>query len=220
MGAFRFGIHGLIDRAINKTTEGAFKGIGGFVTGMGRGISKTPSNAFNKSGIGKVTSAIGHGVGTGVANATILGSTGIVTGASKVANWKSVSNSAIKTLGHVKDLSYKAYMAGTRDVTQEMIDKGYTGLGGRIINTPTAYALGAGAVGIGVMDGMGKADYNFGLKYTVNGVMDTQGVSITPGSVNASYTPIHNKQGNGLRDLGTDQIGFSLHNQRRTGQIH
>lgn len=218
MGILGLGLQGIIDNGIQKATKGVFNGVGGFVTGTGRGLVGASSNAFNKTGIGKVTSAIGHGTGKAVGATAIVTATGAAT-LLKPTTLRNVGHTIGQNFKYVKDMSYGIFRAGTKDVTQEMIEKGYPGIGKRIVNAPTAYAITAGAITLGAMDGMAKTDYNFGLKYVTNGPMDTQGVSLTPGSVNPSYTPVYGKKGNGLRDLGTDQIGFSLHNSRRTGQI-
>lgn len=217
MGVGGLGIQGILDRLVAKSVGGVFNGTAGFVTGLGRGFSNSAPDAYNKVGIGKITSMLGHGIGS-LASYPLraLGYSGYGVG-------HSLYNSLPKDWAYLKKVGYGLYKNTTKEIPQDLVDKGYAGLGGRIVNKPTAWALGVGAIGLGVMDGSKNSDYNIGIKYAVNGIMDTEGVSVTPGSVFDSYTPVYDRgrrKNNGLRDLGTDgSLGFALHNQRNSGQI-
>ena len=110
---------------------------------------------------------------------------------------------------------------GTRDTffkkaTKEEIENGAEGvMFGYKARAGTPLALTAGAIGIGVAQGAGEADYNLGLRTAVNGVMDSEGVAITPGSINPSYTPVH---GRGVSNHGaTGELPLALHKQRTSG---
>ena len=213
------GLQGLLDAGVNKLVGGVFSGTAGFVSGMGRGLGRQASNAYSKAGIGKVTSALGHGIGYASSYvAQGLGMGGTMAG---YGLYKGLSKSLPKDWAWLKKASYGAYKGLTREVPQELIDKGYHGLGGRIVKPGVALGISGGALALGAMKGAGDADYNIGIKYAVNVMMDTQGVGLTPGSVSPSFTPVYQrKPNNGLRDLGTDgNLGFALHNQRNTGQI-
>lgn len=215
MGVFKFGLQGMMDKAMGNMVGGTFKGVGGFVTGVGRGISGEASNAYNKVGIGKLTHSLGFGVGR-VAAIPITG-----LGFAGLGAYKGIKATLPRDIDWAKKLGYGTFMKMSKEVPKEMIEKGYPGVAGRVINGPAAWGLTAAAVGIGVAKGMSDSDYNIGIKYATNGIMDTEGVGITPGSVGASFTPVtRRKKNNGLRDLGTDgALGFALHDQRNTGQI-
>lgn len=215
MGVGGLGIQGIMDRMMGNAIGGTFKGVAGFVTGAGRGLSWQKSNAYSKAGIGKITSMLGHGLGR-VASVPILGAGALGYGA-----FKGLKATLPRDLSWAKKMSYGAFKGLSREVPQELIEKGYTGIGGRIIKPSAAWGITAGAVALGMAKGANDADYNIGIKYAVNGIMDTEGVSLTPGSVGASFTPVTaRKQNNGLRDLGTSgDLGFALHNQRNSGQI-
>lgn len=215
MGIGALGLQGIIDRAMGKAVGGVFKGAGGFVTGLGRGLSNQASNAYSKAGIGKITNSLGYGIGR-VASVPITG-----LGFAGVGAFKGLKATLPRDIEWAKKAGHGAFMKMTKETPKDLAEKGYIGIGGRIVNKPTAWGISAAAVGIGMAKGVGDSDYNIGIKYATNGIMDTEGVALTPGSVGASFTPVTGrKKNNGLRDLGTDgALGFALHDQRNTGQI-
>ena len=215
----KLGPQGILDQAMGKAVAGIFKGVGGFVSGTGRGMTRQASNVHNWSGIGKVTSSMGYGVGkvaNGVATATAVG-VGVPLAGTGYGLYKTLP----KDWAWLKNAGYKTWRGVTREVPEELAEAGIVGIGGRIIKPEAAWGLGMGAFVLGGANAAERFDYNMGLKTLTNGIMDYEGVSLTPGSIGASYTPVYNRpRGNGLRDLGvTGDLGFALHNQRRTGQI-
>lgn len=77
--------------------------------------------------------------------------------------------------------------------------------------TPMALTAGAAAIGAG----LGVKDHNKDLakRSLVNGIMDTQGVHVVPGSVNSTYTPMSSRKP--VKNFGADGLGFALHKNRR-----
>ena len=214
---FKLGPHAVLDQLMDKAIDGTFKGDGGFVTGLGRGMANQASSAYKWSGIGKVTNGAGYMAGK-VANGTAK-ATSVIVGAPTLATGYAVYKTLPRDWEWLKKMSYSAWRNGTREVPEALAERGLIGLGGRIAKPGVGWGLGLGAVGLGVASSAEKFDYNLGLKTLTNGIMDTQGVSVTPGSIMPSYTPVSNSK-KALRDLGvTGDLGFALHNQRHTGQI-
>lgn len=214
--AARLGIQGLFDVGMNKVFGGVISGTGGFVSGAARGLAGASSTAYSRAGIGKVTHAMGHAMGS-AGNTVARGVVGVGAGVGV-----GIGRSLPRDLSWFSRTSYGAFNSLTRPVTQELRDMGYYGIAGRIAKPGVAWGVGGAALVLGGMNGVGDFDYNMGLKTVVNGMMDTEGVSLTPGMINPSYTPITSKRkpNNGIRDLGTSgDLGFALHNQRSTGQI-
>lgn len=220
MGLWReiinLGPQGILDQLMGRAVTGAFKGVGGFVTGVGRGATRQAANAHNWSGLGKVTHAMGYGAGK-IANYTATAAS-VAVGVPLAGAGYGIYKTLPKDWEWLKNAAYKTWRGATREVPESLAEAGIVGIGGRVVKPGVAWGIGVGAFALGAANGAESFDYNMGLKTLTNGIMDTQGVSLTPGSIGASYTPIHSKKG--LRDLGvTGDLGFALHNQRRTGQI-
>lgn len=205
MGA-SFGIQGFLDQAMSNVVGGVLKTGGGFISGAFKGIGKMDAGLHNKSLLGKVSGGLGYGLGR-VAGAPIRP---LAKGAAYVGGniTKSIPGDIVTAFG----LSNKLFNGLTTEAPGTLGELGI-GLAGRRIKRPAALALSAGAIGLGAAGAIEDHSYNFGLKTAVNGMMDTQGVAVTPGSVNQSYTPIHRKPIN--NHGATGQLGFALHNQRR-----
>lgn len=201
-----FGIQGAIDQAMAETIQGAFKGTWGVVSGTFKGIAGMDAGLHNKSALGKITGGLGYGVGR-VIGAPIrpVGKVAFGVGAHIV---KTAPNDAKEMF----NLGKRIMNAVTTTDVDDYADLGI-GLMGRRIKKPVGIALGAGAIGLGAMSGAGEADYNFGLRTAVNGIMDNQGVATTPGGINQTYIPIHrNKQ---INNHGADAgLVFAMHNRR------
>lgn len=215
MSIWGTGLQGILDRGMGSLIGGIFKGVGGFVTGLGRGVGRQASNAYSKSGVGKITSMLGHGIGK-IASLPIMG-----VGFGVGAIGKSIFKSMPGDYEWAKRTGSSIFRSISREVPKEMAKYGFTGIGGRMIKPGAAWGITVSAIALGGAKGVKDSDYNIGVKYAVNGIMDTEGVGLTPGTIGASYTPITSrKPNNGLRDLGTNgNLGFALHNQRNTGQI-
>lgn len=202
-----FGIQGALDQAMAGVFMGAAKGTWGVTSGLFKGIAGMDAGLHNASLLGKVTGGIGYGAGR------IIGAP--IRPVGKFAFGASMHMGS--TLGHdagkALELGKKLVNAAT---TTKGVDK-YADLGvglmGRRMKKPVGWALGLGAVGLGAAGAAEDHSYQFGLKTAVNGIMDTQGVAVTPGSVNPSYTPI--KRGKGINNHGaTGDVVFAMHNKR------
>ena len=80
---------------------------------------------------------------------------------------------------------------------------------------PSLLAL--GAIGVGIAKSKADEGYNLKMKTAVNGIMDTQGVAVAPGSINNSYTPV---TGGGINNHGaTGDVAFGMWNSRHTGTV-
>lgn len=202
----QFGIQGAVDQAIAGAFMGTMQGTWGLVSGAFKGIAGMDSALHNASAIGKVTGSIGYGVGR-VIGAPIRPVGKMLFGAGSHVV-KTAPQDAARALEHGKSL-FNA-MTTTRNI-DDFSDLG-VGLMGHRMKRPVGWALGIGALGMGAAGAAEDHSYNFGLKTAVNGIMDTQGVAVTPGSVNPSYTPVHNKPIN--NHGATGDVVFAMHNRR------
>ena len=177
------------------------------VSGFGAGIMGKSLSLTNVGMLGKATKTMGYGVGiAGVAVAKPVLKAGAkitMNTGDDILNWASKS----RKVG-----------AGVRDTLLKKPGPNSTGINsllGYEARNGAPWVLAAGAVGLGVAKGADNYDYNLGLRTAVNGVMDTQGVAVTPGSVNPSYTPLYQKSKKVKNFGATGDLTLALHNQRR-----
>lgn len=198
---YRFGVLGVLDEAMAKTIQPVF----GVVTGTASGLMGKGLNLTNASGLSKITHTLGWGAGrvsVGITKPLFkTGGSALKNTGADLVNW---SRRAGNFGRKVADFGFEKTTEG-----------GMNSLLGYRAKKRTARVLMAGAVGIGVTSGMGEARYNTGLKTAVNGIMNTQGVAITPGSVNPSYTPVKRVNNHGA----TGELPLALHRQRNTGYL-
>lgn len=92
---------------------------------------------------------------------------------------------------------------------------GLHSIGGYEARAGLGLAVGAVAVGVGLANGVERYDRKLALRSATNGMMDTEGVAITPGSANATYTPVSGKRRK-VKDFGaTGEIGLAAHANRQ-----
>lgn len=211
-----FGLQGGIDQGMTKVFGSALKGAGGFVTNSFKGATGATINLANKGALGSVTSVLGYGVG-GTARAITkpfyhAGSTVLNPKNLKVGDWLAHQGRGLKS--STKNIMKMA----TKEVSEDVGELGI-GLFGRAVNPAVGWGITGAAALAGVGNGYKTYNYNYGLKSLSNGIMDTEGVAITPGSVNASFTPVYSK-GKKINNRGASgDLGFALHDSRNTGQF-
>lgn len=206
-----FGIQGMLDQAMASTFQKGLSGVWGLTSGLAKGVAGLDSGLHNKTLLGKVTGGLGYGVGktAGIVARPIAKGAGAF-GAGFV---KSIPNDLKRSV----EVSQSLFKAVTREAIDGADDLGI-GIGGRHVKRRVAWGLTAGAVAVGSMGAAEDHAYNFGLKTAVNGMMNTEGVAVTPGSVSPSYIPAH--RGRPINDHGASgALGLALHNGRR-GQIN
>ena len=194
----KYSIPGLLDSAVGAIGTQVIGGAVGMVSGLGAGLVGKSLKYTNSSVLGNLGKTIGYGVGA-------VGSLGA----------KPVMHAGKKILGHTpKDINhFSKLLTGTFGLGFKKAGKNSThSLFGYEARAGTGWALAGGAVGLGALSGTGQERYNLGLKTAVNGIMDTEGVALTPGVVNQSYTPVYNHG-------ATGQLGLELHKRRNTGYL-
>ncbi len=203
----QFGVQGALDQVMAGTMQGVMKGTWGVVNGAFRGVAGMKSAVHSATGIGKVTHGLGYGAGR-IIGAPIRPIAAItIGGTAKVA--KSIPHDTKALYNLTKKILNSTTTTRNLDEFSEVVP----GLFGRRMKRPVAQAIGAGAIGLGIMSGMEDESYNLGLKTAVNGIMDTQGVFTTPGAVSQTYTPVYrNKK---INNHGADaDLVFAMHNRR------
>lgn len=211
-----YGLQGGLDQGMTSIFGSVMKGAGGFVTNSFKGATGAGIDLANKGILGSVTSVLGYGVGS---TARIL--TAPIYHASKsainpknlkVGDWMLHQGSGLKSSAE------NIMKMATREAGDGASELGI-GLLGRAVKPSVAWGITGAAVVAGVGNGHKNYNYNYGLKSLANGIMDTEGVAITPGSVNPSFTPVYSK-GKKINNRGASgDLGFALHNSRNTGQF-
>lgn len=204
--ASQFGIQGALDQTMAEVYGSALKGAFGFVTGAFKGVAGIDSALHNATGIGKITGGLGYGIGRAVSlPIRPVGKFAFVAGAHIVKTLPHDTKEAFK-------LTRRLFNAATTDNVENYADLGL-GFLGRRIKKPVGWGISAATVGFGMAGAYADFDYNFGLRTTVNGIMDTQGVATTPGGINQTYIPINrNKQ---INNHGADaNLVFAMHHKR------
>lgn len=198
---------GGLQHGIDQTFQNTMSDVGGLVTGFLRGtgaIGKGKLDLKNVSLLGAVTRTLGWGVGrAGVTVAKPI----IKVGSHVVTN---TGASTIK-LGHATGKLGKGI---GKTFFKEATDESVNSFLGYEARWFTPHVVGIGAMAYGVAEGAGEADFNMGMMTAVNGMLDSEGVGIIPGSVNASYTPLHqaNRRVNNYNADGN--LTLALHNRR------
>lgn len=211
-----FGLQGGIDQGMNSIFGSVMKGAGGFVTNSFKGATGAAIDLANKGALGSVTSVLGYGIG---GTARILASPFYHMGKKavnpknlKVGDWMLHQGKGLKSSAE------NIMKMATKEVGDDTAEMGI-GLFGRAVNPAVGWGITGAALVAGVGSGHKSYNYNYGLKSLSNGIMDTEGVAITPGSVNASFTPVYSK-GKKINNRGASgDLGFALHNSRNTGQF-
>lgn len=198
---------------INGTVGGVFHTVTGVMSGAWHGISGNELKLTNKGLFDKLTRTLGYGVGKTL-NVTV--------GKPTVgAAWYLTKNTP-------KDIvkwssRFGKFGTGVRDTflkkaTDEEIKAGEH-LFGYKARALTPLALTGGAIGMGIADGAGEYNYNLGLQTAVNGIMDTEGVEVVPGSINPTYTPITPRGKHVSNHGATGELPLALHKQRTSGYL-
>ena len=204
-GTAKFGIIGTLDQAMSGVFMQGLKGTWGVVSGTFKGIAGMEAGLHNASLLGKVTGGIGYTAGR-VIGAPIKPIGGLTFKAGKTVV-KSIPHDVKRAFEVGNDL----YRSLTKVATDGDASLG-AGLFGRRLKSPVAHAVGIGALGLGAMGAMENDSYNLGLRTAVNGVMNYENVSVTQGSVNPTFTPIHRKP---INNHGADaNLVFAMHNKR------
>lgn len=201
----KYSIHGGLDQIFQNTLHD----VSGLVTGFGRGIGVIGGGKLdlkNASLLGAVTRTLGWGVGkagTTVAKPIIsVAGEAILNTPESLMKW----GGATAKLG--RGLGKTFFKEASEDAEYSIF--------GHQARWFTPHVVGLGAVGYGIAEGAGKEDYNMGLRTAVNGMMDTEGVAVVPGSVNETYTPLY-ERGRGRRVNNYNANGnltLALHNRR------
>lgn len=211
-----FGLQGGIDQGMNSIFGSVLKGAGGFVTNSFKGATGASIDLANKGVLGSVTSVLGYGIG-GTARMLTKPLYSVGKNAINPKNLK-LSDWLLHQTDGLKSAAENTLRAATMEVGEGAADLGI-GLFGRSIKPAAAWGITGAAVVAGIGNGHKSYNYNYGLKSLANGIMDTEGVAITPGSVNASFTPVYSK-GKKINNRGASgDLGFALHNSRNTGQF-
>jgi len=200
----KYSIHGGLDQIFQNTLHD----VGGLVTGFGRGIGVIGGglDLTNTSFLGAITKTLGYGAGkagTTIAKPIIrVGGAAIKNTPEDLMRWGSHTS---KVLKGIRKLGFKEAEEGA-----EYSFMGYQARAG----LPHVVAL--GAVGYGMWEGASQEDFNMGLRTAVNGMMDTEGVAVVPGSVNNSYTPLYERgRGRKINNYNADgNLTLALHNRR------
>ena len=208
-----FGLQGMLDQAASGVVMGAFKGVGGFVSGTAKGIAGA-NKITNMTGIGRVTHNLGYGVGRTVAAPFNI----LMRGSGK--SGKSAMDRLDDLGGTISRYGKDVFNAADNIVKRTTVDDAHrfsdlgVGLFGRRIKTGHAWALGGGAIALGAASGAENHRMQFGLKSAINGPMDYQGAAVAPGSITNTYTPLY-----GVNSHNVEGLGFALHNARNTGYL-
>lgn len=204
------GITDIITQMIGGTTIGV---IGGLGKGMFSGLAgKKPK--FKGGPLKRLAQGLGWGIGA------TLGSVGkgVITGGFNAIKFgiPLAGMSGIKDFNWMSKLVGKSFDKMSVKATADTIAAGTNGIAGRIMKPGFQNAISLTAIGLGALNGAEKADYNIGLRTLTNGIMDTEGVTITPGQVSPNFTPVTIPgMRKGLRDTGVSgDIGFALHRNR------
>lgn len=199
----KYGIHGAID----KTFQNTLSDVGGIVTGMMRGMGVTGKGKLdlkNASIFGVATRTLGFGIGrVGVTVAKPfmkLGYQVVANTGSSIVGFGGAAGKLGRGLG-------KTFLKEAKDGAEYS----FLGYEARAL---TPHFIAAGAIGVGIAKGADNADFNTGMMTAINGMMDTQGVSVVPGSVNQSYTPLR-QRGRKINNFNADgNLPLALHNRR------
>lgn len=194
----RYSVPGLLDEAMGQVFETGMKGIWGGVTGLADGLMGKGLNLTNTSLLGGALKTVGWGATT--AATTIAKPIGWAAG-------RLIKNTPADA-AHWAKVGKGIFNMGFKKTSRQGIGV----LGGHEARMATPWLLTAGAVGIGAASSAKDERFNLGLRTAVNGIMDTEGVSLTPGMVNPSYTPIKGKPINNHGATG-DLVG-ALHRGR------
>lgn len=147
---------------------------------------------------------------------------GFAAGKAGVAATKPIINVAAyltkntpKQAMRVADLAGRAgtglFHAGFKKSTRP----GLHSIGGYEARAGLGLTLGAVAIGVGTVNGVERYDRKLALRSLTNGMMDTEGVAITPGSANATYTPVSGKKRKVNNFGATGEIGLAAHANRQ-----
>lgn len=199
----------------NSVIGGTFHGVQGVISGAWTGLRGGKLKLSNVGITGKVTRALGYAAGKPLNVFVGRPAVSVVGELTKntPADFMKWTNRFGK-LGHgVRDTLL-------RKATKEEIESGEGVLFGYKARALTPLVLTGGALAYGIAQGAGEADYNLGLQTTVNGIMDTEGVEVTPGSINPTYTPVHPHKGKQVSSHGaTGELPLALHKQRTSGYL-
>lgn len=195
----RYSVPGLLDEAMGQVFETGMKGIWGGVTGLADGLMGKGLNLTNTSILGGALKTVGWGA------------TRAATTIAKPIGWAAgqlIKNTPADAM-HLAKVGKGIFNMGFKKTTREGIGV----LGKHEARIATPWLLTAGAVGIGVASSAKEERFNLGLRTAVNGIMDTEGVSLTPGMVNPSYTPISRGKAINTHGADGDLVG-ALHRGR------
>lgn len=198
---------------MNGVLGGTFHAAQGVMSGAWKGISGAELKLTNKGLFDKLTNTLGYGVGKTL-NVTV-GKPAVS------AAWyltKNTPKDFIKWSNRFGKLGTGVRDTFLKKATDEEIAAGEH-LFGYKARALTPLALTAGAIGIGVAEGAGDYNYNLGLQTAVNGVMDTEGVEVVPGSINPTYTPVTPKGRHVNNHGATGELPLALHKQRTSGYL-
>lgn len=184
---------------------GIFGGAIAGVTGLGRGVIGAKSGLAATNLFTAIPQAAGYTAGKlGVGVAKPILSVG--------AHLTKNTPQALTRAGHMFGNAGNAlFHAGFKKSTKA----GAHSIAGYEARAGLGLVLGAGAIGVGLAKSAESHDYKMAARSAVNGRMDTEGVAVTHGSINETYTPVA-PRGKKVRDFGaTGAVPLAAHNSRQ-----